>query len=149
MVTILFSAFFAPDQLATLFIQALFIFVLVFELLLNGVITFISDVVFAIASFISTSLSFIPNDTANTVLVLQSMALQGVEGLTNGYYVFLEEISIIFENLLNVNISYVAGQSPYQAITVTIDNFEVLIDQTIGGALESLKKFLNRLPKPG
>lgn len=144
-IAIFLVSFFALDEAATIFIQAMYFFILFWHILSNMIIVGLATIVFVFVSLIATSLDFIPNSTPDTVLINQSLALQGSDALFMGFYLYIEDVSVVFEQLLGVEISYYAGQSPFDAIGIVVSEVIVSVQNVTEGAVLTIVDILTDL----
>lgn len=103
--------FFSPDEAATIFVQSVFFFICLMEIIINALITSVMTIIFVFQSFLD-MLVFFADLNPESVLLHQRTALAGSLGFFQGLKDFLEVITVNFETLLGIEINFDSYQSP-------------------------------------
>lgn len=118
--------FFSPAEAATIFVQSVFFFLTLIEIILNALITSIMTIIFVLQSFLN-FLVFFADLNPESVLLHQRNALIGTRGFFQGLADYLEVITVNFETLLGIEIEFDSYQSAGEIPTIIISQINIVI----------------------
>ena len=118
--------FFSPDEAATIFVQAVFFFLTLGEIIVNAIITGIMTIIFVLQSFLN-FLVFFVDLNPESVLLHQRDALIGSRAFFQGLVDYLEVLTVNFETLLGIEIEFDSYQSAGDIPEIIISQINIVI----------------------